>query len=316
MVEYLIVTSAFVGAMFWAANADCPGYDNCISKLLTTLHDNYSGYSASISAVQKYGDYAANDQGSSWGDGGDGGGSGDGSGSGGGLNQDGLTQVTQVSSSDGLAKYGTLQSDGTVKDKYGNIVGSYNESTGIYTPNDGTPVVAITQKEVVDEGGNVLQLQAIIDCHKPPTKIHAFGYQSTVTDKVYSNVTFSEMDADGYCMEAAYKIVGNDGSAQAGRIVDGWYYAAVETTEVSSDVQSADGEVVYWPALNTCAVMVKDWDKDVDASLTAPLQYLERLKLYNDAKIGEMSSSHYVEQTMLYGEPTWPNDCVSNRTVP
>ena len=317
MVEYLIVTSALVGGMFWAANADCPGYDSCISKLLTTMHDNYSGYSASVSAVQKYGDYEASVSPSSWG-GGNGSGNnsgGGGSGGGTGLNEDGLTQVSKVTSSDGMTTYGNLQQDGSVTDESGNIVGTYDEASATYTAVDGTANAAVNQQAVLDEEGNVLQLDAVIDCNKPPTRIYAFGYQSTVTETVYSNVTFSEMDIGSYCMEAAYKIVGNDGQEQAGRIVDGMYYAAVETVTVSTNEIAADGEVVYWDDLNTCAVMVKDWDDSVDMTQSDEDIYLERLHLYDDAKIGEMSAPHYVEQVANYGETEWPNSCVSNRTL-
>lgn len=317
MVEYLIVTSALVTTMFWAANADCPGYDSCVSKLLTTMHDNYSGYSASISAVQKYGSFEARDNSdSSWTDNGGGSGSGSGgSGSSGGLNQDGLTQISKVTSADGLSTYGNLQSDGTVTDTYGNIVGTYDEATGTFTATDGTATAAANVNAILDEGGNVLQLDAIIDCSKPPTKIYAFGYQSTVSQKVYSNVTFSEMDIGSYCTEDAFKIVDNDGAEASGRIVDGMYYAAVETVTVSSDPLNADGEVVYWADLNVCAVMVSGWDDSVDTTQSAADIYVDQLKLFTDAKIGEMSSAHYAEQTSIYGVASWPNDCVSNRTL-
>lgn len=315
MVEYLIVTSALVGAMFWAANADCPGYDSCISKLLTTMHDNYSGYSSSISAVHKYGDFESSDYSSGWTDDDGGGSDGGGSGSSGGLNDEGLTQVSQVTSTDGLTTYGNLQSDGTVTDGYGNVIGTYDEDTGTYTPLDGATVTALSTSEVLDEEGNVLQLDAIVECGSSPTKIYAFGYQSTVTDKVYSNVTFSEMDIGSYCTEPAYKIIDNDGDEASGRIVDGLYYAAVETVSVSDTPLNADGEVIYWSDLNTCTVMVDGWDDSVDTSQSDADIYVDQLDLYSDAKIGEMSSAHYIEQIAIYGADPWPNSCVSNRTL-
>jgi len=326
MTEYLIVCLSLVGSFYWVANDDCEDYDNCISKLLTVMHDNYDGYSASVSAVQKYGDYGADVRESTWADdsSGDGAGSGGSGGSGGGfdLNSDGLTTVSEVTDATGYQSYGNLQPDGSVVNEAGEIIGYYDEDTGVYTSLDGSVVTSASVTEIVlDEEGNVLQLSAVVECGTDPAVVLGFGYKSQASDKYFNSAQKSEIDIGSSCIEPSYKIVDKDGNAESGRIVDGQYYAVTETIILGATGTAPVGEVVYWDDLNICSVMVSSWDSGVDTSQSAEDVYADQLALFGEPddtlnpRIGSLDDSYYVEQTALYGEDAWPDDCVSARTV-
>jgi|GEM_PF-1001318 len=322
MTEYLIICLSLVGSFYWVANEDCEGYDNCISKLLTVMHDNYDGYSASVSAVQKYGDYGADVRESTWADDSD---SGDGSGGGGGstdLNSDGLTTITEVTDAIGFESYGSLQPDGSVVNEAGEIVGYYDDDTGVYTSLDGSVVINAAVTEVVlDEDGNVLQLSAVVECGTDPAVVVGFGYQSQASSKFFNSAQKSEIDIGSYCVEPSYKILDKEGNTESGRIVDGQYYAVTETIILDTAGTAPVGEVVYWDDLNICSVMISSWDSGVDTSQSAEDVYVDQLALFSEPddalnpRIGSQDDSYYVEQTALYGEDTWPDDCVSSRTI-
>ena len=322
MTEYLIICLSLVGSFYWVANEDCEDYDNCISKLLTVMHDNYDGYSASMSAVQKYGAYGADVRESTWADDVDGGGDSGGSGSSGGLSDDGLTAVSEVTDSIGYESYGSLQPDGTVVNEAGEIVGYYDDSTGVYTSMDGSVVANAAVAEVVlDEEGNVLQLSAVVVCGTDPAVVVGFGYQSQATDTFFNSAQKSEIDIGSYCTKPSYTIVDKDGNTESGRIVDGQYYAVTETIILDSAGSVPVGEVVYWSDLNICSVMISSWDSGVDTGQSAEDIYADQLALFLEPddtlnpRIGSQDDSYYVEQTALYGADTWPDDCVSTRTV-
>lgn len=324
MTEYAIVCVSLVSAFFWAANSECEGYDNCISKLLTVMHDNYDGYSASISAVHQYGELEADVRESTWSDDDDDDSSG-GGGSAGGLEESGLTSSTEVTDSLGYESYGNLQDDGTVTNDAGEVVGYYNEDTGTYESVDGDIVDtgAISSEVIYDEEGNILQLRAIVDCDSDPAVVRGFGYQSMATDVFYSSAQLSELEIDGYCTEPSFKVLDLDGNEEAGRIVDGYYYAITSTTQVNtaSDGDTPVGEVVYWEDLGICSVMVSGWDASIDTTQSDEDIYADQLALFSEEdedqnpRIGTQDDEYYVEQVFLYGEDAAENNCVSNRTL-
>lgn len=323
MVEYVIVTAAFVGAFFWTANTDCPGYDNCISKLLTVMHDNYEGYSNSMSAVQKYGEFTTD--GSDDDDGSDGGGDGSDGGGGGSdgggpteLNPDGITEVALVTNSTGLSTYGYLRADGSVVDGMGNVVGFYSEGDNTLTLLDGTVIDnVVVERVVVDEEGNVLHLRAVIGCSGSPAPVYSWGYESKVSGKVFNNINQNELEIGDLCTGASFKVVDNNGQSLAGRVIDGEYYAAVFAVNVSNTPLESNGEVIYWEDLGICSVMAEDWDDDVNYGIIPELTYTQQLALFNDddANIGKMDQIDYVEQTAVFGVPVETNDCPSSRVI-
>lgn len=319
MVEYTIVTAAFVTGLLVLNNGACPEeYEDCIEYLLTVMHDNADGYSNSITAVQDYGKSYAPSTGSSWP--GEGGGSGESGGGGtpGGVGADGIVQTTQLTSADGTETYGVLDG-GNVVDPNGNIIGTYNSETGVFIPNSGPPVGGIVEQQVVkDEDGNILEMTAVVDCGSG--QVQGFGYQSKASDTFVNSLNLSEIDVDGYCFAPAYEVSSLDGSVDGGRIVNGEYYAvSITSTLVPTE---PTGEVVYWSELGACTVMVAGWDSGIDPDLDDDERYDEQLLLYFDPdpdanpRLGNMNSAHYVEQTIVHGQPAWPNNCVSARTLP
>src|SRR5690606_29042228 len=121
MVEYTIVTAAFVTGLLVVNDGACPNeYEDCVEYLLTVMHDNADGYSNSITAVQDYGPSLPVSHGPDWGDevigpppGGGGGGGGEP------IPEPGIGQSTQVTLADGTV-YGVL--DGAqVVDPDGNV---------------------------------------------------------------------------------------------------------------------------------------------------------------------------------------------------
>lgn len=318
MVEYTIVTAAFVTGLLVVNNGACPGeYEDCMEYLLTVMHDNSDGYSNSITAVQDYGPslplasepkWSDEDTGSTGGEGGGGGGGG------GGIPEPGIGQTTQVTDANGMA-YGVLDGN-LVIDSNGNGIGTYNSATGTFTPTDGAAVAVITRQVITDEAGNVLQMQAAVDCDSG--QVYGFGYKSKVSDKFVTSLTMAEADISSYCLAPAYEVVTRNGSADGGRIVNGEYYP-VSFTAVLAPIAPV-GKVVYWPELNDCVAMALYWDDNIDSGLSDEERYAEQLKLYGDQNpatspyLGRLSPTGYVEQ-LMDGQSAAPNDCVSVRTV-
>ncbi|OUR70953.1 hypothetical protein A9Q78_11445 [Methylophaga sp. 41_12_T18] len=320
MVEYAIVCAALISALFWGANAECDGHENCLGKLLTVMHDNYDGYSSSISAIQQYGEFEngdfdddSEDGGGDSGGGSDGGGSESGGGMNSQLNPDGLAEVTTVSTTNQFITYGYLAADGTVTDNNGNVVGVYDADTNTIELNDGSVTGVSLNTEVVDEEGNVLHIRAITNCIGA---VHSWGYVSKATGKVFNSLNRGEMDIGSLCTKASFKVV-NDGVEQPGRVIDGEYYASVFAADVSATPLTSSGEVIYWDDLGICSVMVNNWDGDVDTDQDDDDVYADRLALFNDddRNLGEMDQFDYIEQTALYGVPTESNNCPSSRVL-
>tara|TARA_R110001606_G_scaffold361754_7_gene515176 strand:+ start:72117 stop:73133 length:1017 start_codon:yes stop_codon:yes gene_type:complete len=321
MAEYVIVCAGLITALFLGANVECDGSDNksnkCISKLLTVLHDNYDGYSSSISGVQQYGEYAA--KGSYDGSPDDGTGSGSGNtGTGGtvgsGLNPDGLTDQTQITSADGLATYGTLQPDGTVVNANGDITGFYSDTDNTFTDNNGNTYSAANRALVLDEEGNILHLRAVTDCLTiipgSPKPVYSWGYVSIASGKVFNSLDKKEMDISGYCTEPSFKVVKN-GQQQGGRILNSEYFAATFAANVSANPLNATGDVVYWEELGICSVMVKQWDADVDSSDSDSDQYAARFALFTDQdrNLGQIDINDYFTQLGTDPSKKQLNDC-------
>ena len=318
MAEYVVVCAALITALFLGANTECDG-NKCISKLLTVMHDSYAGYSSSISAVQKYGDFTAK------GDFTDGYGSNtvtrtdSGSGTVGGLNPDGLTEVNSISSIDGMTTYGNLLADGTVVDPNGNEIGFYSNSNNILTMNDGSANSVTNNRVIVDEQGNVIYVRAVTDCTPPPIPppqpaparfVYSWVYESKATDKVFKSVDVrAEIDIGDLCTEPSFKIVKN-GQEQSGRILNSQYYAVHFAGQVSSIPLLSDGVVIYWDELGTCSVMENGWDDNVNLDGDDAQIYEEKLRLFRGEKnLGQMDSADYIQQTIASGIPRHANNC-------
>lgn len=326
MVEYTIVTMALVSAFFLTVNDDCDG-GNCISKLLTVMHDNYEGYSASMSSVQKYGEFAVSDSsgGSDDGSGGGDDGSGDGGGSGSTsgpteLNPDGLTEVNLVEGkiNNFSATFGYLRDDGTVVNADGDFLGTYSEEDGTYTDSDGVVHDNIKiETVIVDEAGNILEIRAVTDC--TTGQVYSWAYVSKDSGKVFNTLNQDEMPIGDLCTTASFKVVKN-GVEQSGRMVNGYYYATALAVEVSDSPLSPTGEVVYWADLNSCSAMVTGWDASVDYGDDDDDIYEEQYKMFSDddANIGQIDQYYYATQAMddHYGDNvSFSNDCPSSRVI-
>lgn len=220
-----------------------------------------------------------------------------------------------MTSDNGASTYGFLRPDGTVVDVDGNIVGFYSEEDGTLTGVDGSVINVDLQNVIVDEVGNILHLRAITGCTGSPRPVYSWGYQSKVSGRVFNSVNQNEIEIGNLCTAASFKVVDNDGNPQAGRIVDGEYYAAIFAIGVSDDPLEPTGEVIYWEDFGFCTVMIDDWDEDVGGG--GAFAYIQRLALFgdDDANIGRMDQVDYVEQTGIFEVPTEPNDCPSNRTI-
>lgn len=321
MAEYIIVTTALISSLFWAANSDCDG-DNCISKLLTVMHDNYEGYSASMSSVQKYGEFTTvegdddcvSDCGP--GDPGDPGGPGDpGPGAPGVLNSDGLTDVNLVTGTDVFADtYGYLRSDGTVVNRDGDLLGTYSEADNTFTNGEGTTIRVKIIKTVVDEKGNELEIRAVTNCFTG--EVYSWAYVSKASGKVFNTLNLGEMDIGNLCTVASFKVI-KDGEEQLGRMIDGRYYASVFAVDVSSTPLASTGEVIYWEDLNRCTAMANGWDAAVDTSQDDEDIYRDQQNILgdSDAVLGQIDQFYYIKQTMIYGEPGYANSCPSSRVI-
>ncbi len=295
MAEYLVVASALMTAFFWGANADCPGYDNCIDKLKTVMHDKYEGYSHSISAVHRYGDTLKEGfEGSpAWGDGVVSGPGNDGTDGGDIEEREGLVREDVLTSPDGSTTYGTLSGseiiyddDGNaisivqyVVDGDGNVIGTYNPDDGTITFLDGETESALAASIVTDENGDPVDLQAVIDCSTQ--EVYAFGYKSGATGDFHNSLTLETMDISGYCLAPTYGVVDEDGNSVNGAIVGENYYGSTYSVEiVPGSPRTPTGEVVYFnievpndskyddsspgigERVEDCAVMANSWDAD------------------------------------------------------
>ncbi len=316
MVEYLMVVTSLV-TLILLSNEGCEGYDSCLSKVLNVMHDNYDGYSSSISAVQKYGEYEAKGEPIEGGGNNNGGGSSGGSGSGntGGieLNPEGLTEVTELRSSDGFNTFGTLQSDGTVIDANGNIIGNYSELDGTLTLNSGDNIGVNLHTVVLDEDGNILYMRAVTDIFN---RVYSWAYVSKASGKVSNSLNLEEMDITGYITQPAFKVIKN-GVEQPGRVLNGEYYPGVFAANVSPTPLNPSGEVVYWDDLDICSVMVLNWDDDVDTSQSDEDIYQEQLAIFSDddKNLGQMDMTDYFLQTSEDPTASEPNDCPSARII-
>ncbi|WP_049724077.1 hypothetical protein [Gilvimarinus polysaccharolyticus] len=330
MAEYTVVMAALVGGLLVANKGACPSeYEDCIEYLLTTMHDNYDGYSSSISAVQEYAtDYEIAENDGGW-DNGAGDGSSDGSSGSGGPSEPtpGISQTTVVTANGGYTNLGEYDPSSDIVTQNGELVGTYNPNTGVFESVDGGSVANATISDVVvDKDGNILQRVALSDCANPPGII-AFGYQSEADGKFYDALQLKETDIGSGCTEAAYKVIGRQGNEDGGRIVDGYYYAVSTTpaSSVSTGVKDPDGEVVFFDlggGVTFCSVMASGWDSGIDTDgLDDDEIYAEQLKLLLEPNedettvIGSMDAEYYTEQVYINGEPAADNNCVSNRTI-
>ncbi|WP_339618039.1 hypothetical protein [uncultured Gilvimarinus sp.] len=327
--------AALVGGLLIANKGTCPSeYEDCIEYLLTTMHDNYNGYSASISSVHEYAtDYEIAERDSGWDEDGDSGDEGGGSTGGGATTQPEapVTQTTMLTANGGMSNLGEYDPSSGLVTQNGEVVGSYNPSTGTYESSDGTVINNVNSNDVVvDEDGNILQREAVTDCGDP-AQVYGFGYRSEANGDFYDSLQFSEMDVADYCTEATYKVVARDLSEDGGRIVDGYYYA-VSTTPASyidSGPKQPDGEVVYFEQVGTsgqdasvCVVMAAGWDSGIDTEdLSDEEVYAEQLALLYEPNeeestwIGSLDNEYYVEQVYLNGESASENDCPASRVI-
>lgn len=323
MAEYAIVTTALFSSLYMM-NEGCPEYDNCIQKLQVAMHDQQGGFSASISAVHKYGEFAADTHESEWGNGDDDDGSGSSPGGGNSGNTDqGPSVQEQTVLTTTAGTIGTVQSDGTVLDTNGQEIGVYDEASGLYVGNDGYTVRGFTQNFVVDESGNIVYLTAVTSCSGSPPDVFGFVYPHR-TGIFFSNTTTEELDfdADAFCYAPAFNTVALDGSDAGGSIVNGFYYTNDFTTSSLSDTGIPhDGEVVYAPVGDSgfCAGMVLGWDDDItaDDDLDDDEKYAARLARITDPDyvLGYLDASDYADQVANAPTAAYPNDCVSSRTL-
>ncbi|MDO6748347.1 hypothetical protein [Gilvimarinus sp. 1_MG-2023] len=329
MAEYTVVMAALVGGLLVANRGACPNeYEDCIEYLLTVMHDNYDGYSASIAAVHEYAeDYeVAENSGDNGGSGpGESNGSGGSAGDGdtGGQPVAAISDVSMVSGNGGINNFGELDVDSGIVTQNGEVVGTYADGT--FTANDGATSNASVDELVVDAEGNVLQRTAVTDCGDP-AKVLGFGYESQADGKFYDAAQYEAVDVSSNCTEATYKIIDRDGASQPeGRIVDGFYYGFTSTPEsaFNPDGIQPEGEVVYVDlgGASFCAVMLNGWDSGIDPDLSEEEFYAEQMSLIlepnqdDSAWFGTLDAEQYVEQVYFNGEDPSPNDCPSNRVI-
>lgn len=324
MAEYTVVMAALVGGLLVANRGACPDeYEDCIEYLLTVMHDNYDGYSASISAVHEYAtDYEISETNSGWDDS-DGGGDDDGSSDGGGGDDTDSADdlVTEVSAATAVVTDGdTLGVVDPVTGEVvsdGEVVGTYDSDTGIFTPSDGGGSSAVdTEDVVVDSEGNVLERQAVTDCDTG--EVHGFGYRSEADGEFYNSLTYGEMDVTGYCVDPAFKAT-VDGEPDDGRIVNGYYYGLAISNEVYDAPMVPQGEVIYFEEYDACVVMAVGWDAAFDPDDGD--YYDDVIDLWTNSdpdenpQFGELDEEYYVEQVMENGVDPVENDCPSNRVI-
>ena len=303
MVEYLVVASALIGALFMVSNTDCPGYDNCLYKLKSVMHDKHEGYSHSISAVHQYGALKAEGFDSTWGEDNTSSSAGSGGGTGGGgevPSQVGVARTDQVVSPNGNSTYGTLVSGQYVTDANGDVIGTYDGSTGTVTFTDDSQTSALVASVITDENGDRVDLEAVVDCGTD--EVYGFGYRSGVTGDFFNSLTLDQLDTGTLCTVPTYAVTDVDGNPLTGAIVGDSYYASTFTNTLDT-VQVPSGEVVKFdivvpdeptyssssPGIGAylvdCAVLGLGWDSDAG---------VERLDAYLNgipsARIGSLVS--------------------------
>lgn len=330
MVEYAIVCGALFTGLYMV-NEGCEDYDNCIQQLQVAMHDNYAGYSASISAVHQYGEFTADVNDSTWGDGDDDGGD---DGSGGGSTVSGeeyVQEVNTLTSSGGTSGFGTvgyLSSDGTtVVDSSGNEIGTYDPDTGLYTDFEGNTVSVTENNYVVDQDGNLVYLTAVVSCTGDPPDVFGFGYP-IASGTFFSSSSKEELDVPGsLCQEPAFNVLTRTGGDAGGSIVNGYYYANDFTSSSLEEFGIAfEGEVVYDSLTGQCVALVNGWDEgsnldtdtaDPDDTWDDEKTYAEEYSRLNDADyvLGYLDAGDYSDQTTFGGADTYPFSCVSSRTL-
>lgn len=309
MAEYTVVMAALVGGLLVANRGACPNeYEDCIEYLLTVMHDNYDGYSASISAVQKYDrDYAPADGGEEDGnpdeDPDSGPGGGDGGGGGALPESPPVAQTTLLQSADGSVTYGTVDAEGNVS-LNDEVVGFYDQSTGEFTDSDGGVTGGLIISDViVDEDGNVLELSALVDCNTGAS--YGFGYESQANGNFYDALQLEEVDSGSFCTAPSYPMYLNDGTEDGGRVVNGLYYATIYSSNLPSPMQPT-GEVVYFEEYDACVVMVVGWDEGILA------EHDDDEDIY-DGMIELWQETPEAENPAL--GMMAPGQCIANRTV-
>ncbi|HEY7883576.1 MAG TPA: hypothetical protein VIC08_01370 [Cellvibrionaceae bacterium] len=263
MAEYTVVMAALVGGLLVANKGACPNvYEDCIEYLLTVMHDNYDGYSSSISAVHQYDrDYEYSDGGEGWEDnpgddpGGDPGGDP-------GVLPDPppVAPATVLQSADGSITYGTVDAEGNVS-LNNEVIGFYDQATGEYVDSGGVAIVGVVVNDVIiDADGNVLELTALVDCVTGVS--YGFGYESQVNGNFYDALQYKEVNSGSYCTAPSYPVYLSDGTQDGGRVVNGLYYASIYSGGLPSPMQPT-GEVVYFAEFDECVVMVTGWDEGI-----------------------------------------------------
>lgn len=278
MAEYLVVASALVGAFYWGANTDCPGYDTCIEKVQKTIYNKYQGFSNSISSVQQYGELSGGGFNSSWG-GGDGTTTVPGSGPGGGTipsipQASGLRQELNVSSAGGG---GRLLSDGSVVNDNGDTVGTYDSKTETYKPTNGTPSTAQVTRVILNEDGDPAEQKVITACNGD---VLGFAYASANPGKYFATVTLAPLDIGSNCASAYDQPVDANGDDIDGGVIDGYFYPSILSVGLSSTPLPHEGEVVQFPlpSPDSCAIVKSGWDAGIDDQVLA-----DRAQLHQEA---------------------------------
>ncbi len=271
MAEYTVVMAALIGGLLVANQGACPNqYEDCIEYLLTVMHDNYDGYSASLSAVHEYAtDYEIVESDSGWGDSQDGDDGGDGSSGGesGGNDYDNPEDlVTDVSAATAIVADGGVIgiSDPMTGEVFseGVLVGYYDAESQTFTPEGGGGSQAIvTEDVVVDSEGNILEKKALVDGETG--EVYAFGYESEANGRFYDSLQYKELDVLGYDVVETDPVL-VDGQPDGGKIVNGYYYALTISNEISDQPLEPQGEVVYFEEYEACIVMAVGWDSAFD----------------------------------------------------
>ena len=294
MPEYVVVASALVFSFmlvdseWWQTNVECPGYEDCISAVSASFHNQYQGFSNSITAVHSFlpafpaslsissatGDDDSNAEG---------GGSADIE------SQGGLTNQSVVTTEDGDSFQ--MDADGNLINDNGEIVGTYAD--GVFYPVEGPSIGATMGIQVLDEEGNILKPRVVI-CGGEVT---AFAYQSQVDGRLYDTVELKPIGDDEYrgCQtEGYFKMLSPDGTPDPFAVLyEGYYYPSyLGTPNAAGEVILVQLTVPNEPeeygenagqTLDLCLVMPARWDadpskSDLDAILDAvsaePPQYI------------------------------------------
>lgn len=303
MAEYTVVMAALVGGLLVANRGACPSeYEDCIEYLLTVMHDNYDGYSSSISAVHSYDrNYAYSGPGSQ---------------------PEPPAQPDPPSSPPGVPPeppamppvrdanvvYGPGGSAIGVVDEQGNVslggevIGHYDPMRDEFTGNDGSSIGGVVVlPEVVDEEDSVLQLVALVECGSDA--VYGFAYQSEADGNFYQPPNYTQIGGSS-CTQPTHSVYLEDGSVDGGRVVNGYYYPSIYGGSFE-----AVGEVVYFEEQNVCLVMAMDWDAKILDEYDDDEEeeiYEAMVESWENPSEGEMSPKM---ATMK------PEECNENRTI-